>query len=144
MSNKQPTITSFVSSGYETDNGTAPPPRRSSRVVTPARREPGMIIPSADSRRGLFDLGLGRDVRDEHVHRRRERSASLPGGLELGQPACDLTSLFHVSHCFCFIDRSINCLLFLIFFLFLLFCFINQSINLILFLIFLLFSYFLF
>lgn len=95
---KQPTITSFVSSGYETDNRSTTQPRRLSRVVTPVRRGPGMIVPSSDSRCGLVDLGLGRDVRDEHVHRCRERSASLPGGLELGEQGRALVSLFHVSH----------------------------------------------
>jgi hypothetical protein len=96
--NKQPTLTSFLSSGYESDNGSTTQRRRSSRVVTPARRAPGMIVPSSDSRRGLFDLGLGRDVRDEHVHRRRERSASLPDGLDLGEEARAMVSLFQVSH----------------------------------------------
>jgi hypothetical protein len=97
---KQSTLKSFVSSGYETDNEPVSQPRRSSRIVTPARRQPGMITPSSDSRRGLVDLGLGRDMRDGHVHRRRERSASLPGGLELGEPARALISQFQVSQCF--------------------------------------------
>lgn len=78
MLTKQPTLDSFVASGYETDNSTAPP-RRSCRTVTPARRPAGMITPSSDSRRSLDLKGGVRDVRDAHVHRRRERSASLPG-----------------------------------------------------------------
>jgi hypothetical protein len=89
MLNKQPTIDSFVASGYETDDAPAAP-RRSSRVVTPARRAPGMITPSSDSRRGLGGLGdvfTSRDVRDAHVHRRRERSASLPGDEVFREPA---------------------------------------------------------
>lgn len=100
---KQSTLTSFVSSGYETDKEPSSQPRRSSRIVTPARPPPGIIVPPSHSRRGLVDLGLGRDVRDGHVHRRRERSASLPGGLELGEPARAFISRFHVSpHCFLF------------------------------------------
>ncbi|KAH9807283.1 hypothetical protein DFH28DRAFT_938764 [Melampsora americana] len=79
MLNKQNTIESFVNSGYETDDNPAPR-RRSSRIVTPVRQHPSMITPSSDSRRALAgSLFSVRDVRDAHVHRRRERSASLPG-----------------------------------------------------------------
>ncbi|KAH9817702.1 hypothetical protein DFH28DRAFT_926553 [Melampsora americana] len=73
---QQPTLDGLITSGYETDNGRAPP-RRSSRTITPARRVPGMIVTPSDSRRGLFD-GV-RDARDAHVHQRRERLGSLPG-----------------------------------------------------------------
>ena len=83
-SSNKPSITSCLSCGYETNNG-APAPRQSYQQITPARRAPGMITPSADSDPGLFD-GV-RDVRDAHVHRPREQSASLPGNDPPGEPA---------------------------------------------------------
>ncbi|EGG10473.1 uncharacterized protein MELLADRAFT_93455 [Melampsora larici-populina 98AG31] len=45
-------------SGYETDESHSQchsQPRRSSRITTPVRLEPGMIQPCQDSRRGLFN-----------------------------------------------------------------------------------------
>ncbi|EGG06554.1 uncharacterized protein MELLADRAFT_86381 [Melampsora larici-populina 98AG31] len=41
-------------SGYDTDD-TQSQPRRTSRISTPLRLDPGMIQPSQDSRRGLFN-----------------------------------------------------------------------------------------
>ncbi|KAH9807466.1 hypothetical protein DFH28DRAFT_915235 [Melampsora americana] len=55
MLDKRNTIDSVVGSGYETDEAPTAP-RRSTRIVTPARRAPGMITPSSDSRRGLGGL----------------------------------------------------------------------------------------